>query len=322
MRRAWLLALAAAALVGSTAGCDPNPDAPPTDAEAPPPAVGQITFPTIPNSPVDGFINVAECQGGSIKLKALFPTNSTPSSYQLYAANDDAVFDPDNPNECQQTVPDNAQYVVGAVDVERTDGISGDLVNDVVYLTSTMVSAAGKTCDVRSDIFLCFEALRGATKVGTARVTLSVVVDKPNAPVVQSVTPGNGALNVRWDPVNPGLNESYAVVTRTTDPLDPAVVGSAEVVRTSPQVAATELRVRDLTNGAVYGVQVVAFSDADNPSDVDPLNATSASPVPVADFWQAYKAAGGREQGGCSTGGAGLGALVVLAALAAMRRRS
>jgi MYXO-CTERM domain-containing protein len=331
MTRPWLLALAAAALAGGIAGCDPNPDEDPDiDAEAPTPDVGVITHPTVAQTPVDEFINLNECRGlagprgepATIKFKARFGSNVNFTSYQLFAANNAAIYDESTtPAVCNDTPPgDITGFVGNEVGPERTDLIAGDFVADAVYATSLIVAAVGQaSCATGTDIFLCMEARRGTTKLGIAKAKVFLNVSKPSTPTLTSVSPGERALNVDWDPPSTGFHDSYAVVTRTSSPLDPEWAGT-DVVRTSPRATATDLRVEGLTNGAVYTVHVLAFNDADNPSD--PSNSTTSSPMSVTDFWEGYEAAGGREQGGCGTGGAGVLALLGLGALLALRRRS
>jgi MYXO-CTERM domain-containing protein len=330
MTRPWLLALAAAALAGGIAGCDPNADEDPDiDAEAPTPDVGQITHPTVAQTPVDEFINLNECRGltgprgepPTIKFKARFEANIDFTAYQLYAANTEDVYKADDTTECELNPVDVPGFVVGMVGEERTDGRTGDFI-DVEYATSLFGAAVGQAaCGAGEDLFLCLEARRGtghAAAISTARAQLSLVVSKPRAPTLTSVTPGEHALNVDWDAPDPGLRESYAVVTRTDDPLDPGYA-STTLVRTSPRATATDLRVEGLTNGVVYTVHVLAFNDADNPSD--PSNSTTASPVSVKDFWELYEDAQGRDQGGCGTAGAGVLGLLGVVALVALRRR-
>jgi hypothetical protein len=331
MTRLRLLALLAATLAGTLAGCDPTDEDPATDAEAPTPEVGQITFPTVAQSTVDQFINLNECRGltgprgepPELKVKARFEANLNFTNYQLYAATTDDIFNADAPTECEEN-PDGdiTGFVFGRVGEERTQDITGDFL-DAVYATSLIVAAIGRAaCDDARDIFLCMEARRGTghgAAVGVARAKLSLVVSRPRPPTLTSVTGGERALNVEWDADAPGPGESYAVVTRTDSPLDPEWAGTT-VVRVSPRATANDLRVEGLTNGAVYTVEALAFNDADNPSD--PSNATTAVPVNVIDFWEGYERAQGRDQGGCGTRGAGVFALLGVGALVALRRRS
>ena len=194
-------------------------------------------------------------------------------------------------------------------------GLEHDMEIPLIAQAAATAGIAGR-CDATKDIILCFQAKdQSLNNVGVARVKITLVADKPNAPVLLSATPGEGALNVKWDAPNPSVNEYYEVEAGTQDP-----TGVVTVV--SPPVTGTELRVEGLTNGTVYNVQVRAFSDADNPSD--PSNAITASPAAVSDFWDTYQGDPfrGREQGGGGTGGVGVLALVGLLAVAALRRRS
>jgi Fibronectin type III domain len=331
MRRARVLALLATAIILPITACDPTPDAPPTEAEAPTPELGEITFPAIARTPIDGLINAEECTTTStstIRLKAQTDTGNRVVQYQLYAANDKAIKPGTTGTtgtsgrqpDCETSFNTTTGLIVAPVGDLRSDHLNGSFILNVDYVTSTIVGAATlpgvDPCAATKDIILCFQARdQNQNNVGVARVKLTLVIDKPQAPILQSVTPGEGALNVKWDAPNPVVNEYYEVQAVTTT-ATPGVVTTI----TSPPVTGRELRVEGLTNGTAYGVQVRAFSDADNPSD--PSTAITASPTPVADFSEAYKAAGGRDSGGCGTGGVGVLALVGLFAVAALRRRS
>jgi hypothetical protein len=334
MRRAWVLALLATAVILSTTACGNGPGAPPTEAEAPTPGLGQITFPTIARTPIDGLINAEECTATStstIRLKAQTDTGSRVVQYQLYAANDKAIKPGTTGTgttgttgrqpDCETSFNTTTGLVVAPVGDLRSDHINGSFILNVDYLTSTIVGAAtlpgADPCAATKDIILCFQARdQSQNNVGVARVKLTLVIDRPNAPVLQSVTPGEGALNVKWDAPSPVVNEYYVVEAGTPDP-------GGVVTAFSNPVTGRELRVRGLTNGDVYTVQVRAFSDADNPSP-DPLPQITASPAAVSDFWDTYQGDPfrGREQGGCGTGGVGVLALAGLLAVVALRRRS
>ena len=85
-------------------------------------------------------------------------------------------------------------------------------------------------------------------------------------------------------------------------------------------VTATDgYRLTGLVNTVIYPVQVLAYSNADNVSD--PSFVTTGMPELANDFWRAYQAAGGQEQGGCGYGVAGPIALLAAAAGLALRRR-
>jgi MYXO-CTERM domain-containing protein len=83
---------------------------------------------------------------------------------------------------------------------------------------------------------------------------------------------------------------------------------------------------KGLTNGKQYAVGVAAFDDVDNVGDLSTL--ACSTPVPVDDFFDLYRAAGG-QGGNCACGiggdgdvlGAGLLAALGYAAVARRRRR-
>jgi MYXO-CTERM domain-containing protein len=76
----------------------------------------------------------------------------------------------------------------------------------------------------------------------------------------------------------------------------------------------------------MYTVTAQGFSQAGNAGFASAAAGPDASttPLPFLNFWQVYKADGGVETGGCSTGQAGAlaPALALLGLLAVRRRRS
>jgi uncharacterized protein (TIGR03382 family) len=126
--------------------------------------------------------------------------------------------------------------------------------------------------------------------------------------------PGDKAANVSWQQsTGAPIAEYYRVeATSIGTTIDP---GGFHL---GPAVTGTKFRLGGLVNGGTYVVGVRAFSTADNPSEV---TTTIVSPEPVADFWDEYKAAGGQETGGCSSGIAGPVGLAVLAGTLLLVRR-
>lgn len=88
--------------------------------------------------------------------------------------------------------------------------------------------------------------------------------------------------------------------------------------------SADSMAISGLTNGVPYRVVLLAIDRARN---VTALDVGSATPAPVRDFWEDYKAQGGRARGGCGVGQAGAGGGVLIGlglalwAGAALRRR-
>jgi len=328
MRRAWLLAALLALPAVGWAQAVPTPTA------------GTITFPTELNTAVDKYINEAECLDGTITLMWAPVYVTTPTvksatdlvggSYQLYAS-DHASESAVTSGDC--ATPENTKGVTGLNAGDVGGGqITGANVTDpspqLEFETDLIASVAGLgACNVSdTNIMLCVQARdSGGNLIGTARTTLIVSTKAPNAPASASATPGEEALNVSWAAsTDTPVAEYYIAEVRTGPAIDPTV--STSVSKSSGPVAGgvttgtIDTRIEGLTNGVVYEVFVTAYSTADNASD--PVFAGTASPAPVNDFWETYRAAGGREQGGCAPGAAGpLALLAAVSLLALLRRR-
>lgn len=297
MRRLWLLALLAPALASAQ--------------DAPAPAVGQITWPTVVRSNTDGYINLEECVSGNIEINWLTSTTSV-TSYALYASDRAPTGD-----ECftTDTTVDGNAIKAGQVG----NDVTSDLTNRRrVFATNEFVARAGKTCSGTGteNIFLCIQARSGGTNVGVARLGLDnqpakLILSRSVPPAPEGITAraGEQAANVEWSegPDNGTASDSYEVA---------AWIGSTIVAR-SGRIGTTEHRLGGLTNDQPYGISVVAFSIAGNPSG-DPVVATSVTPGHVLDFWDAYRNLGGRETGGCAGGPAGPVALLATAAALAL----
>jgi hypothetical protein len=181
-----------------------------------------------------------------------------------------------------------------------------------------VVRAAGFTCDTTDHtIYVCVEFLPTgtATVQGSATSTIMYSVTPPAAPTLNSVMTADGALQVSWSPGSGGASPAYYVIV-ATDP--------SGAQRFSGHIIAptTSARISGLTNGVTYKVTVFAYSASDTPS-VNASNEIDGTPAVTLGFWDVYKAEGGKDQGGCASGPAGLGALLLTAAgLARLRRRS
>ncbi len=150
----------------------------------------------------------------------------------------------------------------------------------------------------------------------TGSLTLDLAL--PPAPIVDTPTAGDTALNVSWSAGagstannTLGSSASYEVVaTSQTDPTDR---------HTRTVTSATSARVEGLKNGVTYDVIVYAFSPGGNQSAAS--TPVSGTPIAILDFWRLYQADGGRERGGCGSGPGSLAALLALIPLALRRRR-
>jgi probable F420-dependent oxidoreductase len=250
-------------------------------------------------------------------------------SYQLYAsdhADDTNVTTGDCPTQ------DGAKSVTGLKAGPVGDPIAptSSEIQQAEFATSVIVTKAGLgACDAsNTSIAMCMQAkdgLNGAgNSIGTARVKLILSTTKPNPPTDVRADGGEQALTVRW--TAPGTSGgaaeaiTYTVRVKSSDPLDLGDHGTGTTRITGGGTADKSHRVTGLMNGVTYAVTVRSFSIAGNPSATDGTG--SGTPVPVTDFFEGYKNAGGVEQGGCGAGAAGpLGLLFAAAALAVLRRR-
>jgi hypothetical protein len=145
----------------------------------------------------------------------------------------------------------------------------------------------------------------------------TLVVSPPPVPVAVSVAPGDTALYVSWaDGIDNGVAAaSYDVTAVASSPPNTADTHTQSFTGTSSN------RVTGLTNGVTYAVTVRSVSAGSNRSAW--TAEVYGTPAPVSDFWDAYQVAGGREQGGCGGGPAGLVSMLGVAlALRGLRRRS
>ncbi|ACL67043.1 Myxococcales GC_trans_RRR domain protein [Anaeromyxobacter dehalogenans 2CP-1] len=283
------------------------------------PTAGQV----LPSKqPEDKYINAAQCIGAAdtaplnliwqIQVKS--GTFETRGRYQIFAATQGAY----------NTTGTNQGYCAESNDT--TNGIQAGQIaslpaDDAAVLTPqafdpvTIVNAVGlQACTAQvKTIYICVHWYDSSgTRRGFAQGSVTLSTAKPATPVNVSVTPGENALNVNWENGTGGAERTEEYQVRAT----PA--GTTDTVP-SKRVTGTSLRLGGLTNGVTYDVQVVAYTESGNPSD--PSATVSATPVPVSDFWEQYKARGGTDSGGCGAGGTGALAMIGAAALAALRRR-
>jgi hypothetical protein len=319
MTRAWLLALLALLAAPATALAQKPPN----------PTAGQITFAEEAHTSTDAFINDAECDGSGIvrlawQITGTFPIGGV--TYKLYAAN--KVTTGPCPRQPDASISLIAREVLP---VSPPSSINNPML-DATYATSAIVAAVEKSACNQSateDIFLCAEGVdpnNASTTVGPARGTISLDRRPPDEPGGVFAEPGDTAVNVFWDAL-PGTAvptaDYYRVdaqpILTTTAAFDPTPIHTSDPVVGSPRPH----RFGGLVNTVVYRVRVFAFSPADNRS-LDPTYDVTAQALPSADFWESYKAAGGREEGGCASGPGGFAAIagtVMVLAVAARRRR-
>lgn len=303
MRRAILAAALLAAPLLATAQSNPS--------------AGQVTANDVPD---DQWINAAQCTGADPRpLELLWQiqvksgTFSTGGRYHVYASTAAAYTTGTNQGYCAES--DDTTNGIRAAELRSIVADDASVLSPEAFDPRAVVSAVGlEACTVQArTIYVCvhwYDSSGSRRGFAQGQVTLSTA--KPATPINVGVTPGENALNVRWDDGPDGDERTYEYQVQAT----PA--GTTDT-RYSARQTGTSLRLDGLTNGVAYDVQVLAYTEAGNPSD--PSAAVSGTPQLVSDFWEQYQGRGGTDAGGCGTGGTGALAMLGAAALAALRRR-
>lgn len=315
MRRALLLGLAALAAPAIAAAQ--------TTTTAP-----AITFTQGTSDIIHGkYVSAVECDASKnaptsdvAKVNLSWILNPYPAggSYKLWASTAEITT-----ATCPTSGGTNPVFEAGQVGAPL--GNLGSTVN-LQPVKFSDIFAAVKITDCAAigdkDIFVCAQAYDSngnAVSTGgiaTGKITLST--SAPGAPPFANATPADdGALMITWgrpDSTPPAYDYVVTATGRATD----------TTPHSTGDIVALEYLMKGLVNDVTYDITVVARSVAGNPG---PPATTSATVVPVANFWDVYHEPppvgfGGQEQGGCSAGAAGPVALLGVAALlAALRRR-
>jgi hypothetical protein len=288
-----------------------------------PPSLGlaQTTAFTVNESnDQDSFINIAECSNAvsdTLTFNFTVPFTTTPpanSTFTLVASDKSGCPTDSASGAHNTTISAQIPPTIGTSSASGVFPFSGAAAVQVNNLLN-QVGIPSPACSAsNTNVFFCvtLSGVTGATTTGNIGVDLQ----KPPPPVLQSVSPGDGALNVSWTAGAGGIDggtgtaASYKIVA--TDP-----AGNAHT--SDPISDPKGGRITGLTNNVTYTVVVLARSQGNNQSDAS--NSLTGTPVDVLDFWRSYKQDGGREQGGCATGAASLVALLALAPLALRVRR-
>ena len=194
--------------------------------------------------------------------------------------------------------------------------------------TSALVSVSGLSCSDGQTLYICVQGVQGGafnalTNFAISVATVTISTSLPNVPAINGIPPGDRALNVSWEPgtVGTGTGTTVRVEMQVTPLSSPTGASDPGGLRTVGRFGASPARLEGLVNNVIYDVQARALTDADNASAFSPAGVTTGMPQFVNDFWEVYKAAGGRDTGGCSSGLAGPLALGLLIATLALSRR-
>jgi hypothetical protein len=185
-------------------------------------------------------------------------------------------------------------------------------VSDLVGVTGQSGCASGSFT-----VYVCVQWLdSGGLVKGYAKGTAKVELDRPAAPEIDAVGAGDTRLTVTIKPTSGTPAAATFSASAAADPaVDPVVHGSSRVATDGTA------RLDGLKNGVEYMVTAYTYSAVGNRSPASIAKGPYV-PQPAADAWDVYKKSGGRDSGGCQSGGAGLAALLGAASLLTLRRRS
>ena len=271
------------------------------------------------------YIDAEECASTTAQINlswntALASGQSWPASadYTVYASNKQHTA----PN-CT-TLPDTGNGT-NAGSVGSTITATAQTQYNQLFTASQFVTVAGFDCNVTADtsIYVCVQAkaTNGGTIVGYALGTIILSTARPDPPGNVSAVPSDdGSLEISWSrPTSATSAYDYVISAIPQDTTaDPKT-------HTATDNIALNYQMKGLVNGVTYTIEVWSRSRAGNESQTP--GTTTATPVPVMNFWDLYHdptSAGGfagRDSGGCSTGGAGPAALLAIGALLARLRR-
>lgn len=260
------------------------------------------------------YINLDQCNDRA-PLKLEWKIHKTSAllaagTYKLFASSIQPYDQGENVNYCPE-----APSTGTGTDVHA--GLLGDQIartRDIQDAERSGAEAARlANVDCTSDggvVYICAHLYDG-TRKGYASGRFEVQVAAPDPPAITAASAaGEDRVAVEWTRSTGGVQvDHYRAVAMDAAG---AEVGWATTEGTSATISG-------LTLGTTYTIVVYAYSLGGNQSDASAPR--MATPAPVLDFWEAYKTAGGTDDGGCASGGAGPLALLGVASLLLLRRR-
>jgi hypothetical protein len=187
-------------------------------------------------------------------------------------------------------------------------------------LTKVSLVCQGNNTDQTVRVCVTLKRGTGGTADGSVPFnTFILQLAPPPDPAGISVGPGDSALIISWAKGTRGTGQAETDRVRVTvTPRDPSADPGGPRV---DETAASPFRRGGLVNGVLYDVTVQALSIGGNLSAT--AVAGTGTPALVNDFFEQYREQGGKEEGGCAGGAAGLLSLLGLGAVVrAFRRRS
>lgn len=252
-------------------------------------------------------INIAQCNGTTDTLTYYWNPSITGASYDIWIA--------DQPSSTSSTCPPTSSSTVTVHPKQIATVQAGTPSHTDDQTVQTRLSQIEVSCTgTVTTVYLCMN-VAGQTDQIAATGSLKLDLGVPSTPTSVGVVPGDTVLHVSWAAGSGGTGTTtgYRIFWGPHN-------GDLSSTHDLTGSGTTSYDIGGLTNGSEYDVQVSALSAGKNESTRSAI--VSESPVVVNDFWRQYKNAGGHEEGGCTSGAAGLAAILVMLPLALRRRRS
>jgi hypothetical protein len=234
--------------------------------------------------------------------------------------------------QCNRNAPDrdnegaDCEVLVSNGDLSSTTVSYGTSIRDVLGIQSgdDCFNLGGTQIDFRMSLIV-----PDATSTDTddtfveSPIVITVDVQRPASPTISEVSAGGSTIEVKWDDLGDD-DLTYRVYYDASELAGGSEPELLSGVRSTNEVSGSSTVIDDgVTEGVNYWVAVVSVDSIGNESLLsDTLTALTA---PTTDFFEAYRDAGGVEQGGyCAAAprSAGLGTLLFIgAAIVASRRR-
>lgn len=284
------------------------------------PSLGSAQLVITESNDTDKLINHAECANDvadGLSFSWTFPAFvATAGGQYTLTASDTINCTPPSNNQTIQT------STIGTVDATSANGVfpASGTVGVAQIIRNLAMSCDGS----KNAVYFCVTLSTAATGTAAVTATLQLDLQKPPAPNLISVSPGDSSLHVTAQQGQGGVADGGA--SGSTDSFTITAVNHANPneTHTTGRITASgndlSGTIGGLTNNVPYDVTMTALSPGGNPSG--PSNSLSGTPIPVDDFWRIYRDDKGRETGGCAAGAAGMLALLAVPlALRAWRRK-
>ena len=195
----------------------------------------------------------------------------------------------------------DASCTTSSLEPTDTEGCRELITNDTLSSSTFTVTVdlddlSGGDCTTGASqtarLHLIAQYTDDATIIYVSTVEFLVDLQAPVAPILTSVSSGDGQLTLGWtDDDNSGDSVTYNVYWQEGSGLtNPSAFSTLGLTALSYDIA------ENVENSITYSVGISAVDGADNESTLS--NTESAAPAPSTDFWEAYQLAGGTDTGG------------------------